>query len=146
MSQVSTKPYLIRAIYEWCTDQGYTPYIAAMVDDKTRVPPGYARDGQIVLNVGQDATHQLVMDNEAISFQARFNGVVHALLIPIGNVVAIYARENGHGMAFEIEEAAAAPDGEAPKVAPAPAPAVAVEPSGEGSKPPPRGNHLKVVK
>ncbi|QDF96081.1 ClpXP protease specificity-enhancing factor [Azoarcus sp. DD4] len=146
MSNVSTKPYLIRAIYEWCTDQGYTPYIAAMVDDNTRVPPGYARDGQIVLNVGQDATHQLVMDNELISFQARFNGTVHSLLIPVGNVVAIYARENGHGMAFELESGAVEAGGEAAEpVALVPAPAAA-EPGGEGGKPPPRGNHLKVVK
>lgn len=146
MSNVSTKPYLIRAIYEWCTDQGYTPYIAAMVDDDTRVPPGYARDGQIVLNVGHDATHQLSMENDYISFQARFNGVVHSLLIPVGNVVAIYARENGHGMAFEIEGAAADGAGEP---AASLVPPVAPENAGtedEGSKPPPRGNHLKVVK
>jgi len=95
---VSTKPYLVRAIYEWCMDQGFTPFIAARVDANTRVPPGYARDGQIVLNVAPDATHQLSMDNELVSFQARFNGVAHHLSIPMGNVVAIYARENGLGM------------------------------------------------
>lgn len=147
MSNVSTKPYLIRAIYEWCTDQGYTPYIAAMVDDDTRVPPGYARDGQIVLNVGHDATHQLSMENDFISFQARFNGVVHSLLIPVGNVVAIYARENGQGMAFEIEDAAeSGAQAPAASLVPAPAPEGSGEGGSEGDRPPPRGNHLKVVK
>ena len=102
MSMVSTKPYLIRAIYEWCVDQGFTPYLATVVDEHTRVPPGYAKDGQIVLNVGPEATHQLAMENEFISFQARFGGVQHSLLVPVANVLAIYARENGQGMAFEV--------------------------------------------
>lgn len=146
MSNVSTKPYLIRAIYEWCSDQGFTPYIAAAVDEHTRVPPGYARDGQIVLNVGQDATHQLVIDNEQISFQARFNGVAHSLLIPVGNVVAIYARENGHGMAFEVETAEAPAEAVlAPVEALSPVEPV-VDAEQQGGKPPPRGNHLKVIK
>jgi stringent starvation protein B len=101
---VSTKPYLIRAIYEWCVDQGYTPHVAALVDENTSVPPGYARDGQIVLNLGPDATHQLMMGNDRITFQARFAGVAQSLSIPVANVVAVYARENGHGMAFELEK------------------------------------------
>jgi len=105
MSIVSTKPYLIRAIYEWCMDQGFTPYLAAMVDANTRVPPGSTKDGQIVLNVSPDATAQLNMANDLIEFQARFGGVAHSIRIPVGNVVAIYARENGHGMAFEVEPA-----------------------------------------
>ena len=99
----STKPYLIRAIHEWCVDQGFTPYLAAIVDENTRVPPGYARDGQIVLNLSSEATHQLNMANDFISFQARFGGVAQSLLIPVANVMAIYARENGQGMAFEAE-------------------------------------------
>jgi stringent starvation protein B len=102
MTMVSTKPYLIRAIYEWCVDQGFTPYLATIVDERTRVPPGYAKDGQIVLNVGPEATHQLAMENEFISFQARFGGVQHSLLVPVANVLAIYARENGQGMAFPV--------------------------------------------
>ena len=103
MSKVSTKPYLVRAIYDWCLDQGFTPYVAVQVDERTVVPPGYARDGQIVLNLSPDATNHLVMGNELITFQARFGGVAHALSLPIANVLAVYARENGHGMAFEIE-------------------------------------------
>ena len=78
MSTVSTKPYLLRAIWEWCVDQGFTPYLATLVDENTRVPPGYARDGQIVLNLSPDATGQLQMDNEYISFQGRFGGVASA--------------------------------------------------------------------
>ncbi len=98
----STKPYLLRAIREWCVDQGYTPYLAVAVDARTRVPREHVNDGQIVLNLGTEATHQLVMGNEFITFSARFNGVAQALSIPIDNVAAIYARENGQGMAFEI--------------------------------------------
>lgn len=98
----STKPYLLRAIREWCVDQGYTPYLAVSVDARTRVPREHVNDGQIVLNLGPEATHQLVMGNEFITFSARFNGVAQPLSIPIDNVAAIYARENGQGMAFEI--------------------------------------------
>ncbi len=97
----STKPYLIRAIQEWCSDQGYTPYLAVKVDAHTRVPREYVKDGQIILNLSTEATHQLVIGNELITFSARFNGVAQALSIPLDNVSAIYARENGQGMAFE---------------------------------------------
>lgn len=97
----STKPYLIRAIQEWCLDQGFTPYLAVMVDTHTRVPMEYVKDGQIVLNLGTEATHQLAISNELITFSARFNGQAQALSIPVDNVAAIYARENGQGMAFD---------------------------------------------
>lgn len=105
MQLPSTKPYLIRAIYEWCTDHGFTPYIAVAVDDRTLVPREYVRDDQIVLNISADATTHLNLGNELINFAARFGGVARDLSIPVGNVVAIYARENGAGMAFEVEEA-----------------------------------------
>ncbi len=104
MSQIpTTKPYLIRAIHEWCVDQGFTPYLAVAVDARTRVPRSYVKDGQIVLNIGMEATHQLVIGNELITFSARFNGAAQNLSIPIDNVSAIYARENGQGMGFEVE-------------------------------------------
>ena len=124
MSTVSTKPYLLRAIWEWCVDQGFTPYLAALVDEHTRIPPGYARDGQIVLNLSPDATGQMQMANDFITFQARFGGVAHSLVIPVANVVALYASENGQGMAFEpeleIDEGEAADlDPEQPEGAPA---------------------------
>lgn len=102
METVSTKPYLIRAIHEWCTDQSLTPYLAAQVDHITRVPAGYAKDGQIVLNLSAHATDRLQISNTEITFMARFGGAVHNLYIPIKNVVAIYAKENGQGMGFEF--------------------------------------------
>lgn len=102
MSNATTKPYLLRALYEWCVDQGYTPYIAVVVDERTLVPPQYVKDGQIVLNIGPEAVHQLVMGNDVITCSARFGGVAQALSFPVDMVAAIYARENGHGMAFEV--------------------------------------------
>jgi len=107
MPEPSTKPYLIRAIHEWCTDNGFTPYLAVTVDERTIVPPGYARNGEIVLNASVAATNQLRLDNDFISFQARFNGRAHDILVPVTNVSAIYARENGHGMAFEVPKSPA---------------------------------------
>lgn len=158
MTTISTKPYLLRAIWEWCVDQGFTPYLATLVDENTRVPPGYARDGQIVLNLSPDATGQLQMDNEYISFQGRFGGVAHSLVIPVANVIAIYARENGQGMAFEPaleggEEAAEELDSEADTsaepvedMADATAATRAQQAPAEAPPRPPRGSHLKVVK
>jgi stringent starvation protein B len=105
----STKPYLLRAIYEWCVDQSLTPYLAVTVDTRTSVPRSYVKEGQIVLNIGQEAAHQLHMGNEFITFAARFGGVAENLSIPVTQVSAIYARENGHGMAFEVETTSCAP-------------------------------------
>lgn len=101
MSEISTKPYLLRAIYEWCTDNGYTPYLAAAVDARTLVPREFVKNGEIVLNISFTATSGLKMENDFISFNARFGGVSREISIPVDNVVAIYARENGQGMAFE---------------------------------------------
>ncbi len=100
----STKPYLIRGIHEWCSDQGFTPYLAVKVDAVTRVPREFVKDGEIVLNVGIEATHQLMLGNEEITFQARFGGKTFPVVVPISRVLAIYARENGEGMAFEVVE------------------------------------------
>ncbi len=102
MSEISTKPYLLRALYEWCTDNGYTPYIVVSVDARTRVPMEFVKNGEIVLNVSFEATGNLKMDNEMITFKARFGGIARELEIPVDNVSAIYARENGQGMAFEV--------------------------------------------
>jgi len=104
MQETSTKPYLLRALYEWCTDNGYTPHIAVRCDAQTRVPREFVRDGEIVLNISFDATNQLQMGNEWIEFSARFSGKPHKIEVPIANVLAIYARENGQGMAFPAEE------------------------------------------
>lgn len=99
----STKPYMIRAIHEWCSDNGFTPYIAVKVDQSVRVPREFVRDGQIVLNIDYEATGNLQIANDVVSFQARFGGVARDIYFPVGNVTAIYARENGAGMAFEAE-------------------------------------------
>src|SRR3974390_3406505 len=101
MSDLSTKPYLIRAIYEWCNDSGFTPYIAVAAGEGVRVPPEHVKNGEIVLNVSALATNRLTLGNEAIEFQARCGGVAREFYVPIERVIAIYARENGQGMAFE---------------------------------------------
>ena len=106
MQEISTKPYLLRALYEWCTDNGFTPHIAVRVDNRTRVPRQFVRDGEIVLNISFEATSQLQMGNEMIEFHARFSGKSHKIEVPVSNVLAIYARENGQGMAFPVETAA----------------------------------------
>lgn len=102
MTEVSTKPYLIRAIHEWCVDNGYTPYLAVAVNEKTLVPKEFVKAGEIVLNTSPLATNKLSLGNEAIEFEARFGGVVREIYVPIDQISAIYARENGHGMAFEV--------------------------------------------
>lgn len=98
----STRPYLIRALHDWCTDNGYTPYIAVYVDETVQVPLEYVKNREIVLNVGFDATSGLKLGNELIEFKARFGGVARDILVPVDHVVAIYARENGQGMAFPV--------------------------------------------
>ena len=102
MELPSTKPYLLRAIWEWCNDNAFTPYIAVQVDSRTNVPREFVRDGQIVLNLGPEATNKLHIGNELIEFQARVGGVARQLSVPVAQVAAIYARENGAGMAFEV--------------------------------------------
>jgi len=96
----STRPYLIRAIHEWCTDNGFAPYMAVQVDASVRVPMEHVRNGEIVLNVSHDATSGLRLGNDYIEFKARFGGVSREIIVPVTHVVALYARENGQGMAF----------------------------------------------
>lgn len=96
----STRPYLIRALHEWCVDNGFSPYIAVQVDVSVRVPMEFVKNGQIVLNVGMEATSALRLGNDFIEFKARFGGVAREIMVPVSHVIAIYARENGQGMAF----------------------------------------------
>ncbi|MFZ6815851.1 ClpXP protease specificity-enhancing factor [Undibacterium sp. Rencai35W] len=103
MSETSTKPYFMRAIYEWCTDNGFTPYMAVKVNAASRVPMEFVRNGEIVLNISFGATSALKMDNEAVAFKARFGGISRDIYVPVENVQAIYASENGQGMAFEVD-------------------------------------------
>lgn len=150
MSEISTKPYMLRAIYEWCTDSGYTPYLAVKVDASTTVPMEYVKKGEIVLNISFGATSGLKMDNDAIRFHARFGGVSREIYVPVNNVMAIYANENGQGMAFEpqlggsdasagqsspvVEEPSAPALASVPSIAPAPAPMSTAKPD-DGASP-----------
>lgn len=109
MSEIPTKPYLIRALYEWCADNGYRPYIAVAVDERTVVPREFVRNGEIVLNISAAATNRLTIGNDLVEFEARFGGVARQVSIPVENVSAIFAQENGHGMAFEVPKAPALP-------------------------------------
>lgn len=112
MQESSTKPYLIRALHEWCTDNGYTPHIVVTVDANTVVPPAHIHDGQITLNIGTLATNGLTLGNEYIEFQTRFSGVTEHIFVPVGAVSAIYARETGAGMGFDVVESQPYPGGE----------------------------------
>lgn len=143
MSELSTKPYLIRAIYEWCTDSGLTPHLVVAVGKHTRVPMEFAKDGQIVLNVSQGATRNLLIGNDLIQFSARFNGASRDIEVPIDAVVSIYARENAQGLSFAVDEVRGvhgAEDG-------TPLDSAAPSPSPDDEPPAPRGKpQLKLVK
>lgn len=134
--EISTKPYLMRAIYEWCADSGLTPYLAVAVDEHCQVPLEFVKDGEIVLNIGPSATPDLTIDNAWVSFSARFSGVAREIFVPVGAVIGIYARENGQGLFFGKEE-----------VPESPPPAAGADAVSAGGVPPKRGKpSLKVVK
>jgi stringent starvation protein B len=121
----STRPYLIRALHDWCTDNGFTPYVAVFVDASVQVPTEYVKNNEIVLNIGFEATTSLKLGNETIEFKARFGGTSRDIMVPVDHVIAIYARENGQGMAFPVptdattgSTGAAAAGGEAVAAAP----------------------------
>ncbi|MBA4109600.1 MAG: ClpXP protease specificity-enhancing factor [Leptothrix sp. (in: Bacteria)] len=101
----STRPYLIRALHDWCTDNGFTPYLAVYVDRSVQVPQEYVKNNEIVLNVSFEATTQLQLGNEFVEFKARFGGIAREISVPVDHVIAIYARENGQGMAFPVPTA-----------------------------------------
>ncbi len=135
MAEISTKPYMLRAIYEWCTDCGYTPYLAVKVDSATTVPMEYVKKGEIVLNISYGATSGLKMDNDSIRFNARFGGVSREIYVPVNNVMAIYANENGQGMAFEPVLGQSSAPAPAPTAEP-PAPTLSSVPSPSSSPAP----------
>lgn len=110
MSTISTKPYLIRAIYEWCVDNGLTPHLSVAVDQNTKVPMEFVKEGKIVLNLSAGATRHLTMDNEWVQFSARFGGVSRELQIPIAAVIGIFARENNEGLGFAPDASTDLPD------------------------------------
>ena len=148
----STKPYLIRALHEWCTDNGFAPHIAVRVDATVKVPLEFVRNDEIVLNVGFEATNALRLGNEFVEFKARFGGVAREVVVPISHVIAIYARENGQGMAFPppettvpVTQAGASADADVSPDAAERSPLRSVpidgpaDPSGDGPEPPPDG-------
>lgn len=143
----STRPYLIRALHEWCSDNGYAPHIAVRVDRSVQVPGEYVRNGEIVLNVGFEATSGLRLGNDFIEFKARFGGVPRDIVVPVTHVIAIYARENGQGMAFPPPEGTDEPDATTeppgtgvPERAPLKSvPVESAAPSADGTPPPDGG-------
>jgi stringent starvation protein B len=130
----STRPYLLRALHDWCTDNGFTPYVAVHVDAGVQVPMEYVKNNEIVLNVSFEATSGLKLGNQFIEFKARFGGVTREIVVPVDHVVAIYARENGQGMAFPMPAAGGA--------AGAPAPGTADSAAAAGAPSPVRGLRL----
>lgn len=123
MSDLSTRPYLIRAIYDWCVDSGLTPYLAVRVDEQTEVPPAFVKDGEIVLNLSASAVRNLEMGNEWITCCGRFSGKSFDLIVPVGAVIGIFARENGQGLVFQGADAQQPPpaaDGDENKIRKAP--------------------------
>ncbi len=140
----STRPYLIRALHDWCTDNGFTPYVAVFVDQHVQVPSEYVKNNEIVLNVGFEATSALKLGNDTIEFKARFGGSSREIVVPIDHVIAIYARENGQGMAFPMPSDAQAAS---PSARAAEAPAAITPPRGarltltDAPSPPKTGNH-----
>ncbi len=105
----STKPYLIRAICEWCSDSGFTAYLSVKVDANTRVPMEHVKNGEIVLNISPDAAHRLTVGDDMIQFAARFSGVSRECSIPVAAVQGIFAKENSQGLFFQPEPSSAAP-------------------------------------
>jgi len=110
----STRPYMVRAMYDWCVDNQLTPFIVVSVDASVRVPTEFVRDGEIVLNISMGATSSLVLGNDYIDFKARFGGVARDISVPMGRVSAIYARENGQGMTFPLDVTVTKSDATAP--------------------------------
>jgi stringent starvation protein B len=133
LESTSTRPYLIRALYEWCTDNGFTPYVAVLVDESVQVPREYVKNGEIVLNISYDATSSLKLGNEFIEFKARFAGSAREIMVPVNRVIAIYARENGQGMAFPVPVTGVpAEEAPPPTSKPSPLSSVPAAPAEEG--------------
>jgi stringent starvation protein B len=133
LESTSTRPYLIRALYDWCTDNGFTPYVAVLVDETVQVPREYVKNGEIVLNISFDATSSLKLGNDFIEFKARFAGTAREIMVPVNRVIAIYARENGQGMAFPVAVPPAS-SSEAEGAKPSPLSSVPVAPAESENK------------
>lgn len=142
----TTKPYFVRALHQWCTDNGYTPYLTVAVDASTVVPNEFVKDGEITLNLSPDATGRLTIDNEAVQCTARFNGVARDIWVPMGRVNAIYARENGVGMGFDVEDTPVSPPPDDAASSAADHPGKGAKPAAKTASPAKRPSHLQRVK
>ena len=142
----SHRPYILRALYEWIADNGMTPHLLVDATQAgVQVPASAVKEGKVVLNIAERAVVRLMIDNDAVSFTARFGGVSHAVIVPIDAVVAIYARENGQGMELppDIVAQGSAPPTEAMSERDDTPP----DDEPPHSEPPPkRGGHLRIVK
>ncbi|MCX7896350.1 MAG: ClpXP protease specificity-enhancing factor [Rhodocyclaceae bacterium] len=140
------KPYLIRAIYDWCVDCGFTPHLAVQVNEATQVPREFVRDGQIVLNISPVATHRLVLGEREIKFEARFGGKPYSVVIPMGAVIAVFARENGQGLAFAADAESAETSPQAEQTSLGPEADQPFSPDKPGEKVQKRSSHLTRIK
>ena len=139
MSMTSSRPYLLRALYEWILENECTPYIVVNAyAEHVLVPQEYVKDGQIILNISPAAVHALQMNNEAVDFNGRFSGIPTPVYVPVSAIMGIYARENGQGMVFEAEISPSTPPT-------TPADPVSPDTSGAGPKSAGRPS-LRVVK
>ena len=149
MSEQSAKPYLVRAICEWCADNGLTPFLAVKVDARTKVPAAFVKNGEIVLNVSTTATRRLTIDNDWVQFNARFAGVSQEVSVPMAAVSGVFAKETGYGFAFAMAQdpAAALTEATAPQQ-PDAEPAAGEGPGGgkTDGRPRARPSHLQVIK
>jgi stringent starvation protein B len=146
MSEQSAKPYLVRAICEWCADNGLTPYLAVKVNGETRVPVAYVKNGEIVLNIGASATRRLTIDNDGVRFSARFSGTSQEVAVPMSAVAGIFAKETGYGFSFTVADDPAA------SLAAATAPSADIDAAlekdrkdAQDGKPKPRPSHLLII-
>jgi stringent starvation protein B len=148
MSEQSAKPYLVRAICEWCADNGLTPYVAVKVDARTRVPAAFVKNGEIVLNISTTATRRLTIDNDRVQFNARFAGVSQEVSVPMDAVSGVFAKETGYGFAFAMAQDATASLAAATAPSAMGAEAKAGTPGDDRSaeKPKPRPSHLQIIK
>jgi stringent starvation protein B len=154
MSEQSAKPYLIRAICEWCADNGLTPYLAVKVNAETRVPLSYVKNGEIVLNIGASATRRLTIDNSGVRFSARFSGTSQEVAVPMTAVAGIFAKETGYGFAFTVAQNPAASLAQATSPAPQVEAALdadlkeagSAKESGKRGKAKARASHLQIIK
>ena len=145
MSEQSAKPYLLRALCEWCADNGLTPYLAVKVDSQTRVPQAFVKNGEIVLNISAAATRRLTIDNQWVQFNARFNGVSQEVAVPMSAVAGIFAKETGYGFAFSVNADPVASLSSASQPAEPGANQEERNP-GDERKPKSRPSHLQIVK